>query len=348
MNSDQDNDKYSYTLQWLDECRFQRDDYRLLLHRMTLAMQGKPWKNLYQQELDSNIKAIKDTMISEQCKRECLKVPAGQDFTLMKAVNTRANQMASGVDTYQYTLNDPYGICEPDTHDLLSAMCEQDYYANKLGIFASTFSRDLTTSGLTAVEVRYNPATDKNEVVRIHPKNIYFDTRYTSTGEERFRGYNMMISWKKLKKMLEDDPNEEINLDIKAPDRSILNDEKDQVNKYAKYSKRKIRSLNGLDIYVESLNKLASSPELARDAESYEEFRHDLFSCYNTNWYQSLASTPEARTKSNYNGDDVELTVLYDLGKQRVYKIINRRFVISMNKKAFTRKIVFPITNPVT
>ena len=207
--------------------------------------------------------------------------------------------------------------------------------------------------GMAACVVKYCPEHDKNKVLRIHPKNVWFDTRYSSTGAERFRGYSTMISWAKLKNMIKED-GDEINLDIKAPDGTPVREEgegKDKkviLDKTAKYSNRKIRSLNGLDIYVESLNKLASSPSLAPGLMDFIEYDHDLRMCYNLGWYQSFATDPEKRTKSGYNGDDVELTIIYDLDRKIEFKIINRRYVISANEKAFKRKIQFKWIDPRT
>ena len=149
------------------------------------------------------------------------------------------------------------------------------------------------------------------------------------------------------------DKDEEVNLDIKAPDRSITREEEKDAKKYwgidktAKYNNRKIRTLNGLDIYVEDLNRLAASPQLG-GLNYFYEYDHDLHTCYNLNWYRTYASDPVKRTNSQYNGDDVELTVIYDLDKKIEYKVINRRYVISANSKAFRRKIAFTITNPIT
>ena len=120
------------------------------------------------------------------------------------------------------------------------------------------------------------------------------------------------------------------------------------LDKTAKYNNRKIRTLNGLDIYVEDINRLATSTQLSGGLNMFDEYDHDLRTCYNLNWYRTYASDPKARTKSHYNGDDVELTVMYDLDRKVEFKIINRRYVISANKKAFRRKIAFTITNPVT
>lgn len=341
------NQKYNYVIQWIEESEFARCEYHYWLWRASLAKLGKPCKNLYQEELDTNISKIEDEFLKAKYSKACIQVPAGTSFALKQALDNRANQMASGVDTYEYQVNDPWMVINSDTQDLLSAKCKQDYILNKLGILASTISRDLTWAGVFAGLVKYDPVTDKNKVLRVNPKNIWFDTKYSSLGVERFRGYSTMISWRKLKKMLEEDDNEEINLDIKAPDRSIFND-KGELDKHAKYSNRKIRTLNGLDIYVDNLNKLASSTQLSGGIPMFAEYDHDLRTCYNLNWYRSFASDPKARTKSLYNGDDVELTVIYDLDKKIEYKVINRRFVISANEKAFCRKILFPITNPVT
>lgn len=347
------NNPYNHVIQWLEESEVARVNYQYWLWRANLAKLGKPCKNLYQQELDSNLKNITDVEKREAYKKHCIKVPEGESFALKKAVDNRANQMACGVDAYEYQVNDPYNIIKPDTADLLAAQCQQDYVKNKLNVMSATFSRDLTWSGLAAVLIKYDPVSDKNKVMRINPKNVWFDTKYSSLGLERFRGYSTMISWKKLKKMIADDDDEEVNLDIKAPDRSITKEEEKDAKKYwgidktAKYNNRKIRTLNGLDIYVEDLNRLAASPQLG-GLNYFYEYDHDLHTCYNLNWYRTYASDPKKRTNSQYNGDDVELTVIYDLDKKIEYKVINRRYVISANSKAFRRKIAFTITNPIT
>ena len=347
------NNPFNHVIQWIEESEVARVNYQYWLWRANLAKLGKPCKNLYQQELDSNLDKIDDVEKKNSYKKHCICVPEGSSFALKKAVDNRANQMACGVDAYEYQVNDPWNIIKPDTADLLAAQCQQDYVQNRLNVMSATFSRDLTWSGVAAVLIKYDPISDKNKVLRINPKNIWFDTKYSSLGLERFRGYSTMISWKKLKKMISEDDDEEVNLDIKAPDRSITREEMKDAKKYwgidktAKYNNRKIRTLNGLDIYVEDLNRLAASPQLG-GLNYFYEYDHDLHTCYNLNWYRTYASDPKRRTNSQYNGDDVELTVIYDLDRKVEYKVINRRYVISANSKAFRRKIAFTITNPVT
>ena len=348
------NHDWNYPIQWLEESDSARTSYHYWLWRASLAKLGKPCKNLYQEELKSNLSKV-DSVDRAKYEEYCRCVPEGTSFAIKKAVDNRANQMASGVDTYEYKINDPFGIIDDDTEDLLSAQCQIDYVRNRLNILSATFSRDLTWAGLAAVIVKYDPVSDKNKVLRVNPKNVWFDTKYSSLGIERFRGYSTMISWKKLKEMIANDDNEEVNLDIKAPDRSILKEEDDgkgkkvwNVDKNAKYSNRKIRTLNGLDIYVEDINRLATSTQLSGGISQFDEYDHDLRTCYNLNWYRTYASDPKVSSKSLYNGDDVELTVLYDLDQKIEFKIINRRYVISANGKAFHRKIAFTITNPVT
>ena len=341
---------FSAPLQWLLESESARWAYQRWIWRASLAKQGKPCRNTYQEELKSNL-AKADANIRNKYKERCEHVPIGRSFALRRAIDNIAAQMAGGVDTYDYHINDPYMIIEPDTEDLLSAKCEQDYIENNMQQLVPVFSNDIKWFGMAAALVKYDPVHDKNIVKRIHPKNTWFDTKYSSTGCERFRGYSTMISWKKLKQMVEKD-GDQINLDIKAPDINPIievgegKDKKLEFDKTAKYSNRKIRSLNGLDIYVESLNKLAGSPSLAAGLTEWQEYDHDLRQCYNLNWYRSLATNPEKRTNNNYHGDDVELTVIYDLIEMVEYKIINRRYVISANKSAFHRKIQFSWTDP--
>lgn len=340
---------FSYPLQWLYESEPARWAYQRWLWRSSLAKQGRPCRNTYQEELQSNLSKVPDPATRNKYKDRCKQVPEGRSFALRRAVDNIAAQMAGGVDSYDYRINDPYMVIDADTEDLLSAKCEQDYIENRLELLAPVFSDDILWKGAAAAVIKYDPVHDKNRVMRINPKNIWFDTKYSSTGCERFRGYSTMISWKKLKKMVQDD-GDKINLDIKAPDGSPVKDENGKVilDKTAKYSNRKIRSLNGLDIYVESLNKLAASTQLAYGLTEFPEFDHDLRQCYNLGWYRSLANDPEKRTKNGYNGDDVELTVIYDLCEKIEYKIINRRYVISANETAFRRKIQFTWVDPRT
>lgn len=340
------NDPFSYPIQWLQESEFARRQFHCNLHRVYLAKLGRPSRNLYKEELTSNINKIKDTNLRDSYNKACLNVPEGRSYTVQKAINTIANQMSGGVDTYDYQIYDPYDIIEADTEDLLSATCEQDYIRNHLERRSESISRDLTEAGIAAMLVEYCPETEQNKVLRINPKNIWFDTKYSSTGLERFRGYSTMISWKCVKEMIEKD-GDEINLNIKAPNNSMFTN--GEIDQSAKYSNRKIRSLNGLDIYVQDMNRLATSTQLqAWSAYVWEDYMHDLRDCYNLNWYHSFATDAKAKTNSGYMGDDVELTVIYDLANKIQYKILNRRYVVSANSTAFKRKMFFPIADPRT
>lgn len=336
----------NHVLQWIFESERARREYMCLLYRVKLAMVGKPSKNLYQEELTSNIAKIPDEHKRDSYKRACLKVPEGKSFVVRNAVKTRATQMSGGVDTYEYQINDPYGIIEDDTEALLATTCEQDYVMNHLDRMSAQFSRDLTEAGISATLVKYCTEKDKNKVLRINPKNIWFDTKYSATGEERFRGYSTMISWKCLKEIIKHD-GDQVNLNIEAPNTSIVSD--GVVQEGVKISNRKIRTLNGLDVYVENMNALATANQMGSNwSTMYEEFMHDLGNCYNLNYYRTFATDPKAKTNSPYMGDDVELTVIYDLGQQVEYKVINRRYVISANSNAFHRNMVFNVYDPRT
>lgn len=82
------NQKYNYLLQWIDESRSAREAYQCLLYRVALAQQGKPWKNLYQLELESNLAKIKNEKEREACKRRCLEVPEGKILLYLKLFKT--------------------------------------------------------------------------------------------------------------------------------------------------------------------------------------------------------------------------------------------------------------------
>lgn len=343
------NHKWNYPLQWIYESEMARFDYQRYIFRVALMTEGKPSRNVYQDDLFSNLKRLSEADRKE-CETYCTNVPEGHSFVLADAVRTISSQLASGVDTYEYEIHDPFMTIDPDTEDRLAAQCSMDYVENKLDLLQATFTADMLKYGLTAVLVKYDVERDKNVVKRIHPKNIWFDTMYSSTGQERFRGYSTMISWRDLKDMIERE-GDEINTSIEAPNESIFDDKgnvKRNGDKGVKVSKRKIRTLNGLDIYVQDINRLATSPDLTGWPSLYGEYDHDLRTCYNLNWYHTYATDPKAQTNSRYGGQDVELTVMYDIKNQIEFKIINRRYVISMNKQAFKRNIIFSQPNPLT
>ena len=91
----------SYVLQWIYESIPARHEYQNLIYRANLAMLGKPCKNLYQEEIASNLNGVPDSEIDADTRARCLCVPEGRDFTIRRAVSNRANQMASGVDRYE-------------------------------------------------------------------------------------------------------------------------------------------------------------------------------------------------------------------------------------------------------
>lgn len=338
------NNQWAYPLQYIWESEEARRAYNCLLFRTKRAIMGKPSKNLYQEEMKSVIASIDDVQKKTELGKACVSLPEGTSRIFKKAKKNIANQVCGGVDTYDYQIDDPYGIIKDDTEDLLAAMCEHDYITNNLERKSETISSDLLIAGISAMLVDYCPTTGQNIIKRINPKNIFFDTKYSSTGEERFRGYATMISWRKLKEMIKND-GDEVNLTIKAPSVSII--ENGEIRKGAKYGNRKIRTLNGLDVYVHDLNQLAVSSQLQGNLGlEYDEYSHDLNGCYNLGYYRSLASTPQARTNNGYESDDVELIELYDLVNRIKFRIINRRYVISANSECFHRKIVFNIEDP--
>lgn len=342
------NQDWQYPIQWLQESFWARFAYRELLFRTALAKEGLPSRNLYQEQMTANTNRIEDAEKRQKFKDMCACLPIGRSFALANAVDNRANQLAGGVEDYECEVNDPYMVINDQTEDLLAAQCQRDYVESGVQYMASQFAEDLTWAGVAAVLVKYCPETEENKILRVNPKNIWFDTKYSSVGKERFRGYSMMISFDTLLKMIEEDQ-DEINPNLTAPDRSIF-DSEGNVDKKAKYNDHHIDTVNGLRVYVEDLNRLATSPgfQSLGETDIWGEYTHDLHDCYNLNWYHSYATDPEARTKNGYNGDDVELTVLYDLARKIEFKIINRRYVISANSQAFRRTIPYEIVNPFT
>ena len=111
VDFDQD---WSYPIQWLYESETARWAYQRWIWRSSLAKQGKPCRNTYQEELKSNLKKA-DVAIREKYKDRCEHVPEGRSFALKRAVDNIAAQMSGGVDSYDYHINDPYMIIDADT-----------------------------------------------------------------------------------------------------------------------------------------------------------------------------------------------------------------------------------------
>lgn len=336
---------FNYPIQWIQESEFARREYQWRIFRTTMAMEGKPSVNLYEQEMEGFLSSLEPDM-REKFKNVCKRLPSGESFALSDAIDNRASQLSSGVDTYEYQVDDKYMVIDDDTEDRLAAACQQDYTRSHLGDFAATFSRDLDRAGLAAVLVKYDKECDTNEIIRINPKNTWVDTMYSATGCERFRGYSFMCDFDKLKHMIERD-GDKLNENLEVPSTSILKDGKLYKSTV---TNKKITTLNDLEIYIEDINKLACSSQLASSLSEYEygEYDHDLRQCYNLNWYRTYATDPKQRTANGYGGKDVEVTVMYDMKRKIEFKIVNRRYVISANTKAFRREIPFEIQNPVT
>lgn len=340
----------NHVLQWIQESEWARDAYRELLFKSALAKEGLPSRNIYQEKMTSNISRIGDAEKRKKFADMCACLPVGRSFVLADAVDNRANQLAGGVDSYECEVNDPYMVIDDKTEDLLAAQCQQDYVRSGLKYMASQFSDDLSWAGVAAVLVKYDEKTGQNIILRVNPKNIWFDTKYSALGKERFRGFSTMISWSALLDIIKHDQ-DTINTSLEVPDRSIIDrsDESHPKISTTEYGYKKIETINDLAIYVRDLNELATAPALQGTFDRrFDEYTHDLNQCYNLGWYRSYATDAEAKTKNGYNGDDVELTVMYDLDRKTEYKIINRRFIVSKNSKAFRRKIPQELFNPFT
>ena len=92
----------NHVIQWLEESEVARTTYQYWLWRASLAKLGKPCKNLYQEELKTNLSKVDDKEERKKYQDVCQHVPAGSSFAIKKAIDNRANQMSCGVDVYEY------------------------------------------------------------------------------------------------------------------------------------------------------------------------------------------------------------------------------------------------------
>ncbi len=341
---------WNYPLQCLRESELIRAQYHGLMTQVDKAMENEAVINGFQTELQSHINSESDVAKRTALENFCRTIEPAFDDSLSKAVNNRTDQVATGVDKFNYTVFDPYSTLDDEINDRMSSMCMRNYVQSGLEFLAPTFARDLDKYAMCCAYVDYNDKKQIAKVTRFNPKNVWWDTRYSATGEERFRAWSKMISWRKLKLLIDDYT---INTGLEVPETSIftekVKDGKKEIIVKSRIRNKHLKTLNDMDVYIDDMNKMAENADFQNRAViqgDYGDYSHTLINCYNLNYYRSWSTDSEVRSKSLYNSDDVELTTFYDLDNGIEFIIINRIFVIAANSKAFHRRIAMRVEDP--
>lgn len=87
-------------------------------------------------------------------------------------------------------------------------------------------------------------------------------------------------------------------------------------------------------MYAKNIKDLMMNPNLGSD-EAYASLKSDIIACYREKKYQTNANNIDAKAKTKYQGEDVEVSYVWDLTDGTRYTVVNRRLLSKSEKETW-------------
>lgn len=304
------NAEYGYVIQWIEESK------RALLPRIKQASRNQsaynhiPSRNTYRdlaqkfdvkQALQRGVS--QETIDSIKCAGEL--IPDGKNDIVFKTVETNVNQLSGGIGQFEMQILDKTQVLDTNLEQMLALADEQIYYMYGLDKLRDTSVRELMLYGATYYYPTFNKETKDIEVELISLSNIILDPiRYRRTSP-RYIGFHKMISWQDLEKEVE-------------------------------FKRGFMKTINDAQLQAKNIQDLMNNPNIKSSMFNEQEVRsmnQIINSCYTGEKYTSNAFTPEGKAKQKYQGEDVEISYIWDLTTGDRFTVVNRKFIIDKIEK---------------
>lgn len=298
------NDEYAFVLQWISESkeamlpRIKRSARNLMMY------QHKPSRNSYKEQAKRfDLHKARSLGLSdlefERYKSVVETIPDGRSDIVFRSIETNVSQLSGGIGQLETILLDKSAILDDNLEQILSLADEQIYY-NYLDKFRDMITRELFLYGSSYVYPRYDKKAKDIVVEMISQDKIIVDPIRFRRNKPRYIGFHKMISWQELDKLVE-------------------------------YNGKFLKTKNKVEVYAKNLKELMMNPSLGSN-EEYADLQADIVALYRERKYKTGANNIDAKEKSKYQGEDVEVSYIWDLTTGTRYLVLNRRFVIEERK----------------
>lgn len=304
--------QYDYLIRYVNEAAEARLPLLSMCERAVLAYKQCPLHNTYKENADRYKQNIGNgnPELFKCLKHLCETIPDATNDTVFNAVETWVSMAMGGASQFEYEPADEYAEKDPALVDRLSSLAKYFHDDNKIDSLLPKATRKLVMQGqanffLEPIE------GNRFKVSLIDAYKMLHDPRASKTNRARFVGFTEVKAWSEVKAEI-----------------------------YKKGFGYMLKTINDVDQYVSELSG-------AHPYRWEDEITADL------NTFKSIyAVNPVGNSKSvdkngnevspkepGYKGEDVEVAYVWDLISNVYAVIINRRFIVQLEKDKLKKTI---------
>jgi hypothetical protein len=306
--------KYDYVLGWIDEAIAVRGPQNGYVQRAVSAYQTMPSANRYKGTISSYVTSVQkhDQQRAKDIQTACGDVPDKGSLVVQNAVEAVVSMTQGGVGQYQFGAYDPSMKADPELVDRLAAYAKFFYDSNKIDSLMPQLVRNAALCGVAYLHLKQK--NGQKVVTLMDSAQMLTDPKRFKTNHERFIGYTQRESFR---------------------------DVKNRIHK-TKGGGYVLKTLNEAEVYVAQLKQELNSVLRGNPADGvgHEQLRRDLDIFYKPIYEQFKA----ARANNNdpdlmYDGDEIEVSYVYDKMNGQYFEVINRKYVVVAKSQGLKRDI---------
>lgn len=305
--------QYDYVLAWIKEAVEARRAQNAYVERAFMAYETKPSVNRYKGTINQYVDGIKkyDMDKARLIEAACSDVPEKGSLVVQNAVETVVSMAMGGVGQYQFGPYDPDMKVDHKVADRLAAQAKFFYNNNKVDAIVPQYIREAVLAGVSYMHVKKK--NGKTCITLLETSQMITDPKRFKTNFQRFIGFSQRESFQA----------------IKARTKKI------------KGGGYVLKTLNEAEIYVSQIKQEMNS---VLQADSTNEFLHDEIRRDVDIFYKPIITRiKEDREQDDpnkmYDGDEVEISYLYDEMNDMYFEVINRRYITVAKSNPLKRDI---------
>jgi len=302
-------EKYNYAIEYVIESINGRQSLLPYYKRSRQAYEGYPSNNNYADRLRTYADEIfsHDRIRGQEVKRRCEEAPRVKSQIVLNAVDSVVAQTMGGVGRFDVEPYDPGFAHESGLIDKMASFIGFTFDDQKMNSLVPRYIRNSILDGASYVYLKPKKDKKRIEISMIPAIDMLNDPNRAVTNYARFRGHTQRISFAKIKSR------------VKQSKKGV-----------------QIKTVDGVEHYLGDIrNHINGNKTDYYDEEAIK--RHvDLF--YRST-YDTVQAAKETDKDYGYQGDDVELAVLYDYENNMYFEIINRKFIIVARSNPLRKKV---------
>lgn len=304
--------QYDYLIRYVKEAAEARLPLLAMCERTVLAYKQCPLHNTYRENADKYVQNIGNgnPELTKCLKHLCKTIPDATNDTVFNAVETWVSMAMGGASQFEYEPADEYAEKDPALVDRLAALAKYFHDDNKIDALLPKATRKLVMQGQANFYLEPLDGT-RFKVSLIDAYKMLHDPRAAKTNRARYTGFTEVKAWSEVKAEI-----------------------------YKKGYGYMLKTINDVDQYIDELNG-------AHPYRWEDEITADL-NTFKSIYAVDPVGTSESVNKKGkevspkepgYKGEDVEVAYIWDLISNVYAVIINRRFIVQLEKDKLKKNI---------